>query len=222
VAPFCGVQKEICGAAVKRVVWHKVAHWLGYETEEQVAGPPGKLTRLGREQGYHGKNHAIVREMNSLLAWPGHHPVAFSLSLFVPSALVSIYGSSIRSFIHEWPKHKFRERRHRFIQGRLDELKKIHNDSYQLNLYVFWYLAHGFIRGMIFGGICVLVLLVTKQNPSGFTFAAGLAGTVAGVLSRIKELIEDLENYETVIDSLSTELEDYQAVETKHATQSGT
>jgi hypothetical protein len=21
---------------VKRVVWHEVAHWLGYETEEQV------------------------------------------------------------------------------------------------------------------------------------------------------------------------------------------
>ena len=24
-------------AEVKRVVWHEVAHWLGYETEEQVA-----------------------------------------------------------------------------------------------------------------------------------------------------------------------------------------
>ena len=23
-------------AEVKRVVWHEVAHWLGYETEEQV------------------------------------------------------------------------------------------------------------------------------------------------------------------------------------------
>jgi predicted Zn-dependent protease with MMP-like domain len=25
-------------AEVKRVVWHEVAHWLGYETEEQVKG----------------------------------------------------------------------------------------------------------------------------------------------------------------------------------------
>ena len=25
-------------AEVKRVVWHEVAHWLGYETEEQSEG----------------------------------------------------------------------------------------------------------------------------------------------------------------------------------------
>jgi hypothetical protein len=32
----CGVSKGDLRAEVKRVVWHEVAHWLGYETEEQV------------------------------------------------------------------------------------------------------------------------------------------------------------------------------------------
>src|SRR5579859_4346739 len=34
--PILRCSKGDLPAEVKRVVWHKVAHWLGYETEEQV------------------------------------------------------------------------------------------------------------------------------------------------------------------------------------------
>jgi predicted Zn-dependent protease with MMP-like domain len=34
--PILRCSKGDLRAAVKRVVWHEVAHWLGYETEEQV------------------------------------------------------------------------------------------------------------------------------------------------------------------------------------------
>ena len=35
--PILRCSKGDLRAEVKRVVWHEVAHWLGYETEEQVA-----------------------------------------------------------------------------------------------------------------------------------------------------------------------------------------
>ena len=35
--PILRCSKGDLPAEVKRVVWHEVAHWLGYETEEQVA-----------------------------------------------------------------------------------------------------------------------------------------------------------------------------------------
>jgi len=34
--PILRCSKGDLRSEVKRVVWHKVAHWLGYETEEQV------------------------------------------------------------------------------------------------------------------------------------------------------------------------------------------
>ena len=34
--PILRTSKGDLPAEVKRVVWHEVAHWLGYETEEQV------------------------------------------------------------------------------------------------------------------------------------------------------------------------------------------
>ena len=34
--PFLRCSKGDLRAEVKRVVWHEVAHWLGYETEDQV------------------------------------------------------------------------------------------------------------------------------------------------------------------------------------------
>jgi hypothetical protein len=34
--PILRCSKGDLRAEVKRVVWHEVAHWLGYETEEQV------------------------------------------------------------------------------------------------------------------------------------------------------------------------------------------
>jgi predicted Zn-dependent protease with MMP-like domain len=34
--PILRCSKKDLRAEVKRVVWHEVAHWLGYETEEQV------------------------------------------------------------------------------------------------------------------------------------------------------------------------------------------
>ena len=34
--PILRCSKGVLRAEVKRVVWHEVAHWLGYETEEQV------------------------------------------------------------------------------------------------------------------------------------------------------------------------------------------
>jgi len=36
--PILRCSKGDLRAEVKRVVWHEVAHWLGYETEEQVKG----------------------------------------------------------------------------------------------------------------------------------------------------------------------------------------
>ena len=35
-APILRCSRGDLRAEVKRVVWHEVAHWLGYETEEQV------------------------------------------------------------------------------------------------------------------------------------------------------------------------------------------
>src|SRR4051812_10112958 len=34
--PILGCSRGDLRSEVKRVVWHEVAHWLGYETEEQV------------------------------------------------------------------------------------------------------------------------------------------------------------------------------------------
>ncbi len=52
--PILRCSKGNLRAEVKRVVWHEVAHWLGYETEEQVQpyiGPhkdfPGAQFALG-------------------------------------------------------------------------------------------------------------------------------------------------------------------------------
>jgi len=36
IGPILWTSKGDLRTEVKRVVWHEVAHWLGYETEEQV------------------------------------------------------------------------------------------------------------------------------------------------------------------------------------------
>ena len=70
--------------------------------------------------------------------WAWAHPLLYPFILFVLACLVEIYGKDIRSFLHEWPRTKARAHKvkENDLCKRLVVLKALHNDSYQLILYL--------------------------------------------------------------------------------------
>jgi hypothetical protein len=147
-----------------------------------------------------------LRRMKTILSWPQNHPVAFPLILFLLASGISVYASDIKRFIHEWPRNKLKEISRRNLEQRLANLKLMHNNVYELSLFVYQQLATGFIAGIIIGFAISNAALLVLQHFSVAPFFTALAGTLFGSALNIKHMVTQLQHYNAEIARLSTEL----------------
>jgi len=147
--------------------------------------------------------------MNFFVRWHQEHSLLFELILFFLACLVSVFSSRIYSFITEWPGKKLRERRRELLEDELNLLRRIHNNVYELNLYVYRDIADALNRSLLYGAAFAVVTSLVIQKPSPYTFVAISVGIMIGQISNIGTTITRLQHYDDAVANLSAELAKY-------------
>jgi hypothetical protein len=131
--------------------------------------------------------------------WPINHPVAFSMILFLLSAVVSIYGPDIKRFIQARP-HKFKQYNQRLFSNDLALLQWLRNNPYNLSLY-FYSQVIGAVTAFFlwYMGFAALDWL----SHSGPTPMANIIfGITVGTAFRMRRILSYLYSYEDSVKDL--------------------
>ena len=153
----------------------------------------------------------------SVKDWLWSHPLLYPFILFVLACLVEIYARDIRSFLHNWPRTK------KTVRGvakddltkRLVLLKSLHNDSYQLILY----LAHkGFeliIEWIVVAVTLSVILLVLHHTIEDIlsSLIGVCLGALTGMFYDIRKVLNQLSDYDRAVTKLQNKLDDLKAKE---------
>jgi|HubBroStandDraft_6_1064221.scaffolds.fasta_scaffold223624_2 hypothetical protein len=137
--------------------------------------------------------------------WLNHHQLVLTISFFLISLVVSIYGQDIKRYLHEWPKtkEKVRQAKQRAAIQRVALLNQLHNNSYALLLYF----AIQFIR-LIFEWLALAIVfslligfhVVTQRAVA--SFLGLLAGAFFGMCDKVRKLLAQLTNYDESVKEL--------------------
>lgn len=151
--------------------------------------------------------------LQTLTQWPSTHSVLFTIILFVFAALISIYSEDIKYFLHHWPRTKENARKGKegFLKDYLSLLKRVHNDSYQLTLY----LATRIIRMLLYGMIVALVIPLTiagfQHVPLAPTTYLGMCvGWLGGMFQGLNKFLRELNHYDVTVANIEQALSQLQ------------
>jgi uncharacterized membrane protein (DUF106 family) len=175
--------------------------------QKDVRGLSGIKLVTGRGSWCGCSIGAMLHTITDLLK---NHQLLFTLVLFVLSALFSIYASEIKQFLHNWPRTKERARKAREndLVERLALLKILHNDSYQLIIY----LVNRF-TGLIFSwlkAMAVLILIeIVSRTPLNQGLVEGVViGLVTGECYYVRVVLKELGNYDETVRNFQQRLSD--------------
>jgi|SRR5579872_1178610 len=147
--------------------------------------------------------------LNALKNWLWTHSLLYPFVLFALAAFVSIYSQDIKAFLHHWPrtKERWRKVKEKELIDRLALLKRLHNDSYQLLVYLTDQLI-----GLVF--TCVITSLVLMifngivhdtKNTVG-EIKGVWVGIALGMGQNIKGVLKELSNYNSTVARLQQRL----------------
>ncbi len=146
--------------------------------------------------------------MAQIAGWLKNHSLLYTFILFLISAAFSIYSKDIRRFLHEWPraKEKKRQVQRKAVSRRLELLELLHNNSYELILYI----ADKVVL-MVYGLIFFFVIVgASKTLHKWATLAAVLSGILSGefigALQEMHEIFGQLKSYEQSVATLQLTL----------------
>jgi len=128
--------------------------------------------------------------------WIVGHPVTAMVALAVLSALFSIYGSDIRSFLHVSTPRAFRKGNRNTNVKRLQTLEYLHNNPYRLVLFLAMSFLH-FLRQLAFDCLILAVIYVAVfRSSSGIPFFGILVGVGFSSLQQTLFLLDDLMRFD--------------------------
>lgn len=144
----------------------------------------------------------------TLKQWPSNHSVLFTIILFVLAALISVYSQDIKRFLHDWPntKAKIRGMRQQRLQARLDTLNRLHDNSYQLLLFVVWKASKILFDMAVFGMVLFAISLYTKIELTPKMYLGYFIGSLVGLFGSIKETTESLHKYTESVNQIQAKL----------------
>ena len=140
--------------------------------------------------------------MDKLTHWLIQHPLWLSFGTLFVSCLVSIYSSSIRRFIREWPANKFKAINQRQFAKELALLQRLHNDTYQLTLFFIWNIASVVYAAAWWTAIFFGISWVTNNRISPIPISSALIGVAVGKAYLMRQVVERLLNYDHSIEML--------------------
>jgi hypothetical protein len=146
--------------------------------------------------------------LHALKDWLWGHPLLYGFILFALSLLGSIYSQEIRAFLHSWPRTKEHRRRVKQteLSSRIELLKKLHNDSYQLLLFL-----AGRIAGDCFKALVLVILMLvasgfTKIKPQPGTYIWLLCGWFTGMFQWLNGVMKQLHDFDATVATLQSQL----------------
>ena len=83
--------------------------------------------------------------LHSLTDWLGKHTLLYAFALFLVGCFVSLYSAEVKRFLHVWPRTRLNQAHQNSVRQRLDLMKRLHKNPYNL----LFYFAQEFIS-MIF------------------------------------------------------------------------
>ena len=142
-------------------------------------------------------------ELNAVHNWLIAHPITWSLILLFVSGVVSLYSKDLREFLHTWPIKKLRASDRNLSRKRLETLEQIHNNTYNLVLYLALAVTDT-IKTAIFWNCAIILasLLFFHHVPQDFSLWSALSGVLIGKGLQINNVLVDLRNYENVTNGL--------------------
>lgn len=145
---------------------------------------------------------------NSLKDWLWHHQLLYPFILFTLAAVVSIYSQDIKSFLHRWPRTKEHARRAKENQlgNRIQLLRALHNDSYQLLLYLSRRVIHDCYAGIRFIAVLYVVCLLVKTHTKPGFYFYFLGGWLTGTLQLLNGVLRELDDFDATIVKLQLKL----------------
>ena len=144
--------------------------------------------------------------LNWLIGWLSGHPLLYGFVLFLISCVVSLYSNEIKRFLHVWPKTKLSEAHQSAVRQRLDLMKRLHKNPYNL----IFYFAQEFIS-MIYEWLVLAVLFtiassIWKQIPPA-SFIPFCIGALTGRCQRNRTMLNQLAHYEEIAPLLERQLQ---------------
>jgi hypothetical protein len=149
-----------------------------------------------------------------LTDWLKDHPFLYPFILFLIGVAVSIYSQNVKRFLHDWPrtKEKKRQVQRNAVTRRLELLKLLHNNSYELIVYLGGRSVL-MVYSLMFIGIVIGTAKALNLGVQNHKWAA-LAGVLAGILSgeftgalrELHEIFRQLKSYEQSVTQLEQTL----------------
>jgi hypothetical protein len=139
--------------------------------------------------------------LHMLVEWFKNHPLLYPFILFLLAAFISVYTSDIKQFLHNWPRTKERARRAREhdLTERLVLLKTLHNDSYQLVIYLtsrLIHLAFSYLNAVI---LLIVVAIVSRTHIDAAMVEGVVTGLVMGECYWVRGVLKELSNYDETV-----------------------
>ena len=76
--------------------------------------------------------------LRTSVGWFQGHPLTVSIILFFAAALISIYSTEIKHFLHHWPRTRkaLHSSTRSFLTNRVVLLERLHNNAYEVLMYL--------------------------------------------------------------------------------------
>jgi hypothetical protein len=159
----------------------------------------------------------VTRFFQLVSDWTTAHPIAFTLILFVLGIIISIYSAEIKQFLHGWTKRTWRQFNRRQAEQNLALLRRVHNNSYELQLYVLGSLAHFARQAVLWNFIALVIVLGFLHQPYTSSVWGIFGGFVIGWATRLEQLIIGLRNFDRNVAALQNEIRKYTDPEAAHS-----
>jgi hypothetical protein len=154
----------------------------------------------------------MLLPMKLVKDWLWAHSLLYPFLLFVFAALVSIYSREIKTFLHEWPRttEQLRKYKTNRILSYMALLKSLHNNSYELVLYLAKRLLHDCYIAMIWFGVFVTAASWLRRPNSVWFGGLFIGGWLTGMFQALTKVTKDLSNYDVTIKRLEQKLAQHQ------------
>lgn len=139
--------------------------------------------------------------------WCSKHPLTITFILFLLSVVISIYASEIKSFIRHWPKSTLRAARRNTALHQKYILELVHNDAYNLLLYLAWNLVHVVALAVLWLVFVNTISLILAHHVTSLSLWTVISGIAVGKALKVKSRLEQLEHYENSIQKLDKIIE---------------
>lgn len=158
--------------------------------------------------------------MDIISRWHEAHPTGFELTLFLLACLVSVFSSAILGFLKSFPR-KQRAVRYRKDVYRIQLLNLLHNDSYQLLLYVLSEVVWGVTTALLWSLFLIAFQLGLAHKIDSSSLGSITVGILLGKAIQMRSVLAQLHNYEDSIEKLKQRQLKHQKGEQTKTLQAG-